>query len=1025
MASTYENDLRLEEMATGENSGSWGTKTNTNLELIADAFSYGTETIADADTTLTIADGAADAARSLALKINSSVDLTTTRTVTLAPNTTSKVWIIENNTSGGQTLTISAGSGSNITLANGTTKIIATDGIGAGSNVVELTQDLAIADLIVDGDLTVDTDTLYVDSTNDRVGINTSSPSYRLDVRTGSFNSAVAQFTGANDGRGLLISTFSRGSNDDSIDYDVPYSGGAQTWSIAGAEKMRLDQNGNVGIGTSSPSRNLHVQSTSSNPVIAITSSTTGSVYLGLGDTDSSLVAYIRQDNASGNMTLQAETNMLFTTNSAERMRIDSSGNVGIGTSSPSAPLSVTYAGGAVGAQITGNASYAQMQLSAAGANTNAYFTFGANGTGKGIIQRNATDVITIDSSGNVGIGTNSPQGVLDLGAASSGRSLTFSKYNNIFGSYSEGSLNLTSNYYGDTTANAYKTSTTATFGAAGIEISGTGDSSSGLIQFFVDAAASKTADAAFVPSERMRIDASGNVGIGTSSPSTAYKNALQVHGADGGGNIRITNDTTGTGTGNGFEAVVVGIDAYLIQREAAPLIFYTNSTERMRIASSGNVGIGTSSPEAELHIAKSTSGGRGGTLVIENSHSSILNNEVQIAFLTDAGASLAGISNARIKAINTDAGTGAAALTFTTWSGSAEGEAMRIDSSGNVGIGTSSPSYQLDIQGGTTTNDRVRLLRGTDDINQFMTMGWNSISTHRADVALASAQTGLSFNQVGSDGTRTAMQIDSSGNVGIGTSSPNARLEVEDGGTAESVILKVTADDSAPYAFVVGNDTYSTTDTHGLAMWVGDDGQAKIDARGSGAYLVTRIQGTERMRLDASGNLLVGTTSADPTGSGSSGRVVINTANGGQAALTCYNVGTGAVNIISLENGNGQVGRIQINGTTTSYLTSSDYRLKEDWQLMSGASDRVLALKPVNFAWKVDGSRVDGFLAHEVAEVVPEAIAGTKDAVDADGNPEYQGIDQSKLIPLLTAALQEALTKIDALETRITTLEG
>ena len=157
MASTYENDLRLEEMATGENSGSWGTKTNTNLELIADAFSYGTEIIADADTTITIADGAADAARSLALKINSSADLTTTRTITLAPNTTSKVWIIENNTSGGQTLTISAGSGSNITLANGTTKIIATDGIGAGSNVVELTQDIAIADMSVDGILKVDT----------------------------------------------------------------------------------------------------------------------------------------------------------------------------------------------------------------------------------------------------------------------------------------------------------------------------------------------------------------------------------------------------------------------------------------------------------------------------------------------------------------------------------------------------------------------------------------------------------------------------------------------------------------------------------------------------------------------------------------------------------------------------------------------------------------------------------------------------------------------------------------------------
>jgi hypothetical protein len=108
---------------------------------------------------------------------------------------------------------------------------------------------------------------------------------------------------------------------------------------------------------------------------------------------------------------------------------------------------------------------------------------------------------------------------------------------------------------------------------------------------------------------------------------------------------------------------------------------------------SSGNVGIGTSSPEAEMHLTKSTSGGRGGTLVIENSHSSILNNEVQITFLTDSGASLAGISNARIKAINTDAGSGAAVLTFTTWDGSAEGERMRIDSSGNLLVGMTSAS--------------------------------------------------------------------------------------------------------------------------------------------------------------------------------------------------------------------------------------------------------------------------------------------------------------------------------------------
>ena len=120
-----------------------------------------------------------------------------------------------------------------------------------------------------------------------------------------------------------------------------------------------------------------------------------------------------------------------------------------------------------------------------------------------------------------------------------------------------------------------------------------------------------------------------------------------------------------------------------------------------------------------------------------------------------------------------------------------------------------------------------------------------------------------------------------------------------------------------------------------------------------------------------------------------------------------------------------GTVGSITHNTTTTAYNTSSDYRLKEDWVPVINASTRVTALKPVNFAWKTDGKRVDGFLAHELAEVVPEAVTGEKDAVDADGNPEYQGIDQSKLVPLLTAALQEALAEIETLKARVSALEA
>jgi hypothetical protein len=154
MASTYVNDLRLNEMATGDASGSWGTVTNTNLELIGEAFSYGTETIGDADSTLTIADGASDPVRSFFLKITSSVDLTTTRIVTIAPNTVSKVWMIENATTGSQVITIKQGSGATINVPNGQVKMISTDGAGSGG---------AVLDLLVDVDLTGTTTLVNLD----------------------------------------------------------------------------------------------------------------------------------------------------------------------------------------------------------------------------------------------------------------------------------------------------------------------------------------------------------------------------------------------------------------------------------------------------------------------------------------------------------------------------------------------------------------------------------------------------------------------------------------------------------------------------------------------------------------------------------------------------------------------------------------------------------------------------------------------------------------------------------------------
>jgi len=144
---TYVNDLRLKEIATGDESGTWGTSTNTNLELISEAFSFGTEASfsSDADATTTIADGATDPARSLYFKVTSGVSLTATRTLTLAPNDVSKIWIIENATSGSQSINISQGSGANVTIPNGSVAVVYSDGAGAGAAVVDAFTDLNVS----------------------------------------------------------------------------------------------------------------------------------------------------------------------------------------------------------------------------------------------------------------------------------------------------------------------------------------------------------------------------------------------------------------------------------------------------------------------------------------------------------------------------------------------------------------------------------------------------------------------------------------------------------------------------------------------------------------------------------------------------------------------------------------------------------------------------------------------------------------------------------------------------------------
>jgi hypothetical protein len=180
---------------------------------------------------------------------------------------------------------------------------------------------------------------------------------------------------------------------------------------------------------------------------------------------------------------------------------------------------------------------------------------------------------------------------------------------------------------------------------------------------------------------------------------------------------------------------------------------------------------------------------------------------------------------------------------------------------------------------------------------------------------------------------------------------------------------------------------------------------------------------GVEAARIDSSGRVLIGTTSRPATAnSGSS----FEPESEGRAVLYMRTNTTSGRVLCNFGNTNGETGSIQVSGSSTSYVTSSDYRLKENVVPLTGALDRLQQIPVHRFNFIADPDKtVDGFLAHEAQEIVPECVIGEKDAVDDDGNPVYQGIDQSKLVPLLTAALQEAMERIETLEAQNATFEA
>ena len=265
-------------------------------------------------------------------------------------------------------------------------------------------------------------------------------------------------------------------------------------------------------------------------------------------------------------------------------------------------------------------------------------------------------------------------------------------------------------------------------------------------------------------------------------------------------------------------------------------------------------------------------------------------------------------------------------------------------------------------------------------------------------------------------------MRVDSSGNVGVGTTSPSTRLEVVGGitlvrntGSTNYASLRLYNDqNSGSRALEID---YSGSAYSGALLSGGPTGESAAITT-TGAYpLVFGTSNTARAMLDSSGNLLVGTTSNTST----LGVAIRSAYDSVATAVFGKNNSAGDNRYITFFYGGAERGYISYNGSGgINYFSASDYRLKEDIAPMTGALAKVAALKPVTYKWKESGKQSEGFIAHELAEVCPDAVAYEKDAVDADGNPQYQGIDTSFLVATLTAAIQELKAELDALKAQV-----
>ena len=473
---------------------------------------------------------------------------------------------------------------------------------------------------------------------------------------------------------------------------------------------------------------------------------------------------------------------------------------------------------------------------------------------------------------------------------------------------------------------------------------------------------------------------------------------------------VKVTGQT-GVSVPNGTKAIVYcdGTDV-------------RNVLSNVTVDSSGNVGVGTTTPSTYGKIAAYVPSGTGG-IGVSSGGSSGSDAGQFIAYANGTSYNLQSIIYGTGPAYVQTNGTQLIVGTTSAYPfiiSTNNTERLRIDSSGNVGIGTSSPtsfgstSRVLQVQSSDATG-YGSVLVGSGTYTMEMLVNQNS------GVMSIGSRSNHNLGFATNDTVRAT--IDTSGNVGIGTTSPNTRLHVHKAaasaftGTSPGAFIVTDPTNTVNYFTSIDFNTANSTPIPLARIGMCYTGAGTTLNFGTSNNYSNGITNTA-VTIDYNGNLLVGQSTQS---FGSNGRVSVlgiygaytismgAASTGGTYYYTDFRTSSGT-----------QTGYIlSTDGSSTLYSTSSDYRLKDNVVPMVNGLATVNLLKPVTYSWGASGSLNEGFLAHELAEIVPHAVVGKKDAVNEDGSIKPQGVDYSKIVVHLVAAIQELSAKVTALESK------